>query len=154
MDTFSWASLVDAPRCGVRTAFSSFRNGESLGQRLLLEHIDGGAGDALCAQSLAPGGLVDDAAAGAVDDHDGWLHDVELGLADQVVGGRGERCMHGDEVGLAADLVQGHDAHAQLDRDLLRDVRVIADQLHAEGLGPLGHLAADAADADDTKGLA
>ena len=61
--------------------------------------------------------------------------------------------MHGDEVGLAHELVEGHEAHADLRCPSRLHIGVVGDEGHAEGRESLGDEHADAAEADDADGL-
>ena len=67
--TFSCASAVAAPRCGVQTTLSNVNSGD-FGGRFDFEHIQRGAGDVTGVDCVGQRGLVDQAAAGAVDDAD------------------------------------------------------------------------------------
>ena len=100
-------------------------------------------------RALEQGLLVDDAAAGDVDDDDAVLHLGELGLAQDGLGLLGN--VEGDEVGRGQELVEGDLLHGEvgLDRD-----DVVGEDGHAEGQGPLGDLGPDPAAADDAQGLA
>ncbi len=63
--------------------------------------------------------------------------------------------MHGDEVGFDQGVIEFFE---QLDTEafgaVLRQVGVVGDDAHAEGLGALGELGTDAAHAEDGEGLA
>ena len=67
MPAFSCASSVEAPRCGVTTTLSSSNSGR-VGARLLGEDVEAGAGDPALLERGVQRVLVDDAAAGGVDD--------------------------------------------------------------------------------------
>ena len=110
---FSWASSVEAPRCGVTTT-DSWREQRAVGARLLGEDVDAGAGDPALGDGVGEGLLVDDAAAGGVDDAHGRLDLGERLLADQAdrLGGLGQ--VDGDEVALGEQLVEGDQAGAEL----------------------------------------
>ena len=107
------------PRCGVTTTLSKSNSGR-VGARLLGEDVEAGAGDpALLRARVASACLVDDAAAGGVDDPDRRLDLAQRLLADQAdrLGGLGQ--VHGDEVGSAEQLVE----REQLDAELRRPER-------------------------------
>ena len=59
-----------------------------------------------------------------------------------------ERAADREHVGLAEQLLEADQAHAELLRDLGIGVGVVGDELHAEGLGEPEHLGADVADAE------
>ena len=97
--------------------------------------------------------LIDDAAAGAVDDTHAGLHLGEGVSIDQPLGFRRKRYMDGDEIGFGEDLFQGRrlDAHAG---DVFRgDERIEADHFHSEPGGAFGDDPADIAETDDAEGL-
>ena len=97
--------------------------------------------------------LVDEPAAGDVDDERGRLHERELLGADHA--GRLGRLRHvdRDEVALLEQLVEREQLHAELLRAGARDVGVVGDDAHAERLQARGDERADAAEADDADGL-
>jgi hypothetical protein len=66
----------------------------------------------------------------------------------------GEADVQREVVGLAEDLVDGDEGDVVLAGDDGRDEGVVADEVHAEGLGAAGDFEADAAEADDAEGLA
>ena len=96
----SCASTVDAPRCGVTTTESSSNSGDSV-VGSCGEHVERGAGDPALAHRVGERGLVDDAAAGGVDDAQ-----RRLGVRQQLGGDQAERVgrlgqVDGEEVGPA-----------------------------------------------------
>ena len=98
--------------------------------------------------------LVDDAAAGGVDDPDARLGLGQQVLADQAEGLGVLRQVDGDEVGLGHQLVEAHQLDAHVLGPVGGDEGVVGHQPHAEGQGPLGHQGADPAQADHAQGLA
>ena len=121
----------------------------ALGGRLGGEDVDAGAGDPALAQRLGQRLLVDDATAGGVDDADGGLDLGQRLLADEPEGLGALGQVHGDEVALLEQLVEGDQLGAELAGALGGDVGVVGEDLHAEALEPLGDELADAAEADD-----
>ena len=125
-----------------------------LGARLLGEDVESGPGHDAVADGLGQRLLVDDAAAGRVDDAD-----ARLGLGQQVAPeqpdglGRLGR-VDGDEVGLGHQLLDAHQAHPHGPGPLLGDEGVVADELHAEGVGALGHQGAGPSQAHHAEHLA
>ena len=119
----------------------------------LREDVEAGAGDLAGRERGVQGLLVDESAAGDVDDVRRRLHHRELLGADHA--GRLGRLRHvdRDEVALLEQLVEGQ----QLDPELLRagagDVGVVRDDAHVEGLQTSGDERADAAETDDADGL-
>ena len=86
--TATCASAVEAPRCGVSSVFGASSSGEP-GRRLGLEHVDRGAGDPAVAQGLGDVGLVEDAAAGDVEQQHAGLHAGDGRRVDQAARRRG-----------------------------------------------------------------
>ena len=125
----------------------------AVGARLAGEDVEAGGGDPALLERHVERVLVDDAAAGGVDEHQAGLDLGELVLADEPDGLRGLRQVHGDEVGLGEQLVEGHQADAHLRGAAGLHVGVVGDDLHAEGRQPLRDQHADAAEADDADGL-
>ena len=124
-----------------------------LARRLRDEHVEAGAGDRACRERLVERVLVDEPAAGDVDDEGRRLHARELLGADHA--GRLGRLRHvdRDEVAALEQLVEGHQLHAELLGPRGRDVRVVGDDLGAERLQAGGDECADAAESDDADGL-
>ncbi len=152
MPAFSCASSVEAPRCGVATTFSSSKSGR-VGARLGGEDVEPGGGDATLLERGVQSGLVDDAAAGGVDEHQRRLDLVQLLGADQA-GGLGRlRQVDRHEVGLGEQRVEVDESDAHLGGAAGLHVRVVGDHLHAEGAEPLRDEDADPTEADDADGL-
>ena len=84
-----------------------------VGGRLVGEDVEPGAGDPALLERVVERVLVDDAAAGRVDDAHGRL-DLERLLADQADGLRGLGQVDGDEVGLGEQLVEADQPDAEL----------------------------------------
>ena len=124
-----------------------------VGRRLLREHVDAGSGDLAGFERRGESLLVDEAAAGDVDDVRGLLHGLQLSLADHA--GRLGRLRHVDrqEVGLGDQFVERDELSAELLGARGRDVRVEGDHAHAEGLHASGDERADAAEADHAERL-
>ena len=126
-----------------------------LGRRGRLRGVDveGGARDPPLGQRRVQGLLVDEAAAGGVDDVQGRLGERELLGADEADGLRGAGHVDGQDVRGGHQLGQVHHAGAELGGAGLGDVGVVGQQVHAEGAQTLGDELADAAEADDSDGL-
>ncbi len=84
----------------------------------------------------------------------GGLGHRQLLGADQTRGLRGLGHVHGDHVGFAHQLVELDHPRAQLGGAGVVDVRVVGQQVHAEGGQALGDQLTDAAEAHHTHGLA
>jgi hypothetical protein len=97
--------------------------------------------------------LVDDAAAGGVDDPHRRLDLVQRVVADQADGLGGLREVDRDEVGDLQQFVQRQQLDAHLGGAGGLDVGVVGDDLHAEGRHPLRDQNADPAEADHAEGL-
>ena len=152
MPAFSWASSVDAPRWGVATTFSSSKSGLSVHGSL--------AKTSRPAAAIWPGlegvverGLVDDPAAGGVDEDQARLRAGQLVGADQPDRLRRLGQVDAHEVGLGEQGVEVDEADAHLRGAAGLHVGVVGDDLHAEGAEALGDQDADAAEADDADGL-
>ena len=150
----SWASSVDAPRCGVTTTPGRPNSGLS---------VVGSTGNTSmpapprcpdCRAATSASG-VDHVAAGGVDEAGARLHRRERRLAHEPARlGRG-RQVEGDEVAGAVEVVGRVGLlDAQLAVAALGDERVERDHVHPEALRPLGHHLADAAEAEDAERLA
>ena len=134
------------------TTESMPNSGDSRG-RFGGEDVEGGAGDRTVAERFGEGRLVDDPAAGDVDDAQAGLGLEQQFAADQAgrLGGLGQ--VDGEEVGLGDDLVEGHQLDPAEARPLRRDVRVEGDEAHAEAAGSIGDELADPSEADDAERL-
>jgi hypothetical protein len=73
---------VLAPRCGVTTTGLELEQ-RRVGARLGREHVDAGAADAALLDGQGERVLVDQPAAGSVDDPHAGLYQLQLALADQ-----------------------------------------------------------------------
>ena len=121
----------------------------------MLEHVETGLEQRAVLQALDKLVLLDQSAARAVDEGSGGLHPAELLTADGVLGGGNDGQMHGHEVGLLPDLLGGGLQLAQIADLVLREVRIVADDVHAEAILALLHgELGDTAAADHTEGLA
>lgn len=116
-------------------------------------HVDACTADLTCCDRLGEGVLVDDAAAGDVDEPGAGLGGLEFFGADHADRLRRLGHVDGHEVGHGQQSGQVDDLDAHLRGACLRDVGVVADQSHAEGLGTLGDEAADASESDDAQSL-
>ena len=125
----------------------------AVGARLLGEHVQAGGGDLAGLERVVQRGLVDDAAAGGVDQHQAGLGLGELLGADQTGGLRGLRQVHAHEVGLGEERVEVDQPNAHLRGTAGLHVGVVGDHVHAERAQPLGDQHADPPEADDADGL-
>ena len=74
------------------------------GRRLLGEHVDGRAGDALVREGPGQRGLVHGGAPPDVDEVGGGFHGAELGRPDHALGLRGEGSAHHHGVGAGEEV--------------------------------------------------
>ena len=154
--TESCASTVEAPRCGVSDDVGQLQQRMVGRRRLLHEDVEGGAGEMARSERLGQRLLVDDAAAGAVDDAralaaSGRVPRRRSGCVVSSVSGvwtvrKSQRGSSGSRSATAsmpswAAPVRGEE-------------RIEAEDLHVEAGGAAGDLAADAAQADDAERLA
>ena len=109
-----------------------------VGAGLLGVHVEAGAGHAAVDEGRVQRRLVDDAAASGVDDVDRGLDLVQLGVADEAdrLGGLGQ--VHGDEVALGQEVVEGDHPDAELSGARGLHVGVVGDELDAEGAAAAG----------------
>ena len=111
-----------------------------LAGRLLLEHVHGGGRRAVRFERLIQCGLVDDAAAGRVDQPRRRLHQPQLARSDESAIRFHQRHMHGHEVGALEQLIQRHELDVEELRALHRYDRVVGDDFHLQAVGALGDL--------------
>ena len=151
----SCASAVDAPRCGVTTTSSRPNSGCS---------VIGSDGNT---SSAAPATLPDSSAASSSASRSisspraqltirtpSFIAAKRLGV-EPVDRLRGLRQVEADHVGALVELLAGLDAlDAELAEALGGDELVEGDDVHVEGLRPLGDELADPAEADHSEGLA
>ena len=118
--------------------------------RLGVRDVERCRGDDPVAQRGGQRDLVDDRTARGVDEDGRRLHPGKRGRPDEVPGLRRQVDVEGHEVGPRQELVHVHGLDAQgallLER---RRVGVVDQDGHVEATGSLGHLASDAAEADD-----
>ena len=123
------------------------------GGRLLDEHVEGGARHMAGIEGCAQRRLVDEAAAGAVDDAHALLRLGDVLGREHVLRLLGHRHVQRDDVGAAQQLVELHLLDAELERALRREERIVGDDLHAQADGAVGDDGADIAAADDAEHL-
>ena len=102
------------------------------GGRLGDVDVDAGAADVPAADGLGQRLLVDQAAAGGVDDQHARLGQRQLVLADEPEGLGGLGQVDRDQVGAAQQVVQAHQLDAELRGAGRRDVGVVGDQPDVE----------------------
>ena len=99
-------------------------------------------------------GLVDDAAARAVDDARARLHGGDLARADHVLGLVGQRHVDGEDVGAAEHRLQVREPHAEVAGAALRDERIVHEDAPCRRrLQARGHPRAHLAEAEHARGL-
>src|SRR5262245_40592451 len=125
------------------------------GRRLLVPHVDAGAGDPFRAQRLGERAFVMDRAARGGDEIGVRLHQREFLLADHAARAVIERAVDRHEVGPSQQLLERDlGGTARLDRRIV-EIGVAGDHLHGEQpAAELGHAAADIAEADNADGAA
>src|SRR5581483_2131754 len=123
--------------------------------RLVRKDVERGAGDVAGIDRAHERVVVDELAAGGVDDAQARLRGGHLALADHVPRLRGERGVQRQEVRALDD---GGDAIGELDAEhggaLGRDERVVGDDAHVEPFAAARDLRANLAEADDAQRLA
>ncbi len=126
-----------------------------MARRLGLEDIDRRAGDLAAVERFGERSFVNQTAARAVDDPDRRLHHGDLAGADQVACLGRHRCVQGQEVTAAPEVIEPRDTFdAELECLVGGQKRVKADDRHAETLRPLGHREPDSSQADHAERLA
>jgi hypothetical protein len=152
--TLRCASAVFAPTCGredhVRRAAQRVVGGERLGR----VHVERRAAQLPRLERGEQRRVVDDAAAGEVGDDRAGAQARQLAPPDQPARLVGERRVHGDHVRLVeqrlerlgASRVAGGEAR-------VGHVRIVGHHVHAEGVRPVRHLAADAPEPHDAERL-
>src|SRR6185437_14921879 len=115
-------------------------------QRLHVEHVEAGAGDPAGAQRLDQRGLVDDRAAGGVDQVAVRTDQVQLAGAEQAPGAVGQLEVDGDHVRAGQQVVQGDRLHAELAGVAGVEVRAPGEHPHPERPAVAGDDAAEPAE--------
>ena len=149
---FSCASSVLAPRCGVATTCLELEQ-RRVGAGLLGVDVETGRRDPALLEGRVQGVLVDDAAAGGVDQDQRRLDGRELLGADDADGLGRLGQVHRDHVAGAQQLVQADQADPHLRGAAGGHEGVVGDDVHPEGREPLRDERADPAEADDAGGL-
>ena len=146
-----WASSVDPPMCGVRMTLGE---PAQLGDEFVAaslrfhgKHVDRRPRDRAGLDAGTQRRIVDDEAAGQVEEQRARLHAVELPLAEHALVGRPSVHVQGDDVGLGEQVGQRRAAARVAQRKPVGGVE--EEHLHAEVLGEDGELGADVAVADD-----
>ena len=122
-------------------------------RRLLSEHIQGHPGQPIAIQCFQKRRIVDQFAPGHVYEARPRFDDCQLGSANHLVGAIGERGMQGYKVGLGQHLFQSKQFYAQSGGVIWGDERVVANQPHAEALGPSGDFGTYPPQSGDTQCL-
>ena len=126
-----------------------------LGEGLVREDVEGRAPDLAGVEAGDQRVEVDQLATGAVDDAHARLELGDRVGVDPVDRLRGLRQVDGEQVGPAVELVDGvHAFDPELTEPLGGDELVEGQDLHVEGLRPLGDELADPAETDHAQGLA
>ena len=152
--TRSCASLVEAPRCGVRTRFGASRSGLSAAIGSARVHVDSGAGELAGAQRIGEGAFVDDPAARHVEDEGPGLGCLQLRAPEEVPCLGRQRDVDGDDVGPMEELGQPDELRPGFGGLLLGEIRIAGDDPHLEPARPTRDRLADLPEADDPQALA
>ena len=124
-----------------------------LGGRLLGEDVEPGALHVPRTDRLGQGVLVDDAAAGGVDDPQTRLGVRQEILADQPHGLGVLREVDRHEIRFGHELLEAHQLHAHVAGPLDRHEGVVGDEAHPEGERALGHERTHPTEPHDAEGL-
>src|SRR5712692_1527202 len=124
------------------------------GRRFGFVNVERGAGHLAALDRFVKVGLVDEAAAGAVDYPHARFHLREGGGTDQTFGFIAHWQVHGDEISARVNLFQVFDQlHLQGLGARQRQIRIVRQHAHAESRGPAGHFAADSAYPKNAEGF-
>ncbi len=124
-----------------------------LRRRLVDEHVDTGTAHLAALQRRAQRRLVDQSAAGAVDQDDALAHLRDRRRVDDVAGLLGQRRVQRDHIGPRQQRVQVDLLDAQVDGPLVRQERIERHHPHLQADGAVGDDGADIAAADQAEGL-
>ncbi len=121
-------------------------------RRFVFEHVEAGGGQASAGQRRDQRGVIDDAAAGDVDQDRRWFHQRQLGCSDRVAVFRRERQHEHEKIGAAEQFVPWHISRAALPFDALVEARaVVIEHGHRESGSAACDRLADAAHAEDAE---
>ena len=124
-------------------------------RRLLVEYVDGCGGNLTGLQCLVESRLIYETATGGVYDADALLALGQFICAHHADSFLVLRSVECDEIGNRKKILElGAALHADLVKLLLRDVRVVSYDCHADTLELSGYDGTDTAETDDTGGLA
>ena len=151
--TFSCASAVAAPRCGVQIDVIE-REQWRIDGWLGLEHIQCRAGDVTGFDGVGESRFIQQTAPRAIDDPHAWPGPRQRIPRQNVLRGVGHRHVQRDDVGPFQQRFEFDLLHAQIERALLGKVRIIGDHFHMQSDAPVGDDRADVAAADHAEGLA
>ena len=123
--------------------------------RLLVPHVEPGAGDLFSPQRVGERALVVDVAARGGDEIGVRLHQRERARADHAARALVERTVDRHEIGAPQELVELDLHRAAFRHRALVEIGIAGDHLHAEKTATeLGHPAPDIAEPDDADGAA
>jgi len=123
-------------------------------RRFLGEDVDGGAGDVPGTDGAGERLLVDDAAAGDVDESRSLPHAHELGRTDHPAGRVGQRHVDGEKICFGQKCLKVAELDACLLGAFNGDQRVMGEHPHAQPFArDACHLEADLAETEDSEGL-
>ena len=106
VDTRTFDSAVTPAMCGVSSRFGQPASGDPAGERLLLEHVERRAAQAIRPERGGDRRFVDDAAARRVDQYRAGLHAREARGVDQMPRRGDQRHVQRDHVGLGEQRVE------------------------------------------------
>ena len=135
--------------CGVQMKLSSDNSGLSGLTGSSSKTIEGSRGDALALERFVQIPLVNDAAAGAVHDHDPRLHRADRLGVDEIFGFRRQGRVDGNDVCPPEQLGESDHFHTHLFGPIGCQIRIVGNDVHADALGQLGQMTADLPDPDN-----
>src|SRR5208283_2113888 len=124
-----------------------------LERRFGLEDIERRTSNLATPDSVTERRLIDDPAAGTVDDPHPVFHRRDAFRVDDMFCLLDQRGVHRNHVGNGEELFEGHHPYAELGGTLLGDERVVGDALHVHRVCPLCNFEPDPAETDDPERL-
>ena len=125
-----------------------------VGRRLGHEHVERRSGDAPRRQRLEQSRLVDQPAAGAIDQAQALFRQLQRFGVDDIAGLVGERGMQRDEVGAAQQLFEPDFLDAEVERPFGGEIGIVGNHPHLQPERAVGDDRADIAATDDAERLA
>ncbi len=121
-------------------------------QWLVEEYVERNPADAMICDRAGQCRLIDQLAAGGIDEEGGWFHQADLARADDSLGLFVERQLHGQNVGLPEHFVPRHIAQTVAFFEVGKPLDIPIDRGHSERLGIACDRPGDLAHTEDAEG--